>query len=153
MAIQSMSIYAAHSVIVWNNQIMLLSWKVDIEWSWLQVQHGQKLLTVFSSSKYCNGSNEAACVLADNNRLRLIRLDTSWSYCVWPRKAFRWRVSNINSVLTMITLVTVCLTERLACWILIISYANQRITFSERYLGEREDFDHRWSSLCEDEGA
>ena len=35
-----------------------------------------KLLTVFSSSYYCGGSNEAATVLVDANKLRLIRLDT-----------------------------------------------------------------------------
>ena len=44
-----------------------------------QLQHRQKLLTVFSSSKYCGGQNEAACVLADRRKLRLIRLDTSSS--------------------------------------------------------------------------
>ena len=51
--------------------------KLNCELFQLQVQLKQKLVTVFSSSKYCNGSNEAACVLIDNKKLRVIRLDTS----------------------------------------------------------------------------
>ena len=45
-----------------------------------------RLLTVFSSSRYCGGTNEAACVLADSRKLRMIRLDTSWSDVMhgWP---------------------------------------------------------------------
>lgn len=35
-----------------------------------------KLLTVFSSAKYCGGINEAACILADQGRLRVLRLET-----------------------------------------------------------------------------
>ncbi|CAH1182328.1 unnamed protein product [Phyllotreta striolata] len=35
-----------------------------------------KLLTVFSSSKYCGGNNDAACILVDSGKMRVLRLET-----------------------------------------------------------------------------
>lgn len=35
----------------------------------------QKLITVFSSSRYCGGNNDAACVLVEYDDVRVIRLD------------------------------------------------------------------------------
>ena len=37
-----------------------------------KIQHGC-LLTVFSSSEYCGGTNEAACILVDDDKIRTIR--------------------------------------------------------------------------------
>lgn len=39
--------------------------------------HGDgRVITIFSSSKYCGLNNQAACALVDNNCIRILRLDT-----------------------------------------------------------------------------
>ena len=40
-----------------------------------KVQHNSRLLTVFSSSGYQDGANQAACVLADQKKIRVFRID------------------------------------------------------------------------------
>lgn len=40
------------------------------------IQKG-KVLTVFSSAKYCGGTNEAACILVDQGKLRVLKVETS----------------------------------------------------------------------------
>jgi len=42
-----------------------------------QFHMGGKVITVFSSSKYCGGLNESACALVDMEKIRIIKIDTS----------------------------------------------------------------------------
>ena len=38
---------------------------------------GGKVITVFSCSNYCGGTNEASAIYIDQDRLRVIRMDTA----------------------------------------------------------------------------
>ena len=38
---------------------------------------GGRVITIFSSSKYCGGLNESACAFVENEKIRIMRLDTS----------------------------------------------------------------------------
>ena len=38
---------------------------------------GGKVITVFSCSNYCGGTNEASSIYVDQDRIRIIRIDTA----------------------------------------------------------------------------
>ena len=95
-----------------------------------QVQLSGRLLTVFSSSHYCGGTNKAATVLVDAGKLRLIKLDSSWN----SSKLQSEHTTSTNFTLLFFILPTIFLISRLHSWKIFLSIFDSLVFLLDRSL-------------------